>query len=364
MNTYVNPHLGDFERVLIEHSKSIYFEGMKLVNYSNNKEYLEELMQEGRIGLFEAYKKYDPNIYSVKFWSYAWRRVRGRMIDFVRRHSNFIKPTRTIENIINKIKKMDQINWDAKKIAEAIDHPIIEVKNALEFLRIKNVDSLNRAITDDGEQLVNLLPDAYDYFERTEDKLWSILSANEQQFLHFKLQNYNDTRIQREMCISGVVQNELELSLKSKAAKMFYGLKHDEGGGQFMTGANEKLQLTKAKYSKHKKNNMVDKDVCKNYGISKSTLIKLKAGWGISNSRSTVVKEKTLSISSTPKEIYIKSDSEEDADGIANQSRELKAKIIELEGKLREAEDKLRSCEYERDALWRIQDILRARCLK
>ncbi|MFE4714769.1 sigma factor [Paenibacillus sp. NPDC056722] len=53
------------------------------MKYTNDKEYFDEVMQEESIGLFEAYQKYDPNQYSVKFWSYAWYRVRGRMINFI-----------------------------------------------------------------------------------------------------------------------------------------------------------------------------------------------------------------------------------------------------------------------------------------
>ncbi|MGW9530240.1 sigma factor [Paenibacillus terrae] len=56
-------------------------------------------MQEGNIGLLEAYKRFDSNRYAEKFWSYALQWVLGRMI-------YFINPNRTIESIINKIKRL------------------------------------------------------------------------------------------------------------------------------------------------------------------------------------------------------------------------------------------------------------------
>lgn len=33
----ITPHLGEFEQVLEEHSQRIYFEGKKLVKYTNKK---------------------------------------------------------------------------------------------------------------------------------------------------------------------------------------------------------------------------------------------------------------------------------------------------------------------------------------
>lgn len=175
INNFVNPHLGDFDNVLKEYKQRIYFEGKKLLKYSNNKDYFDEVMQEGSIGLFEAYQNYDPNQYSVKFWSYAWYRVRGRMISFIDRHANLLKVSRNIKDIASKIKDMDMISWDAVNIAEVINRPILEVNSALVFLRNRYVDSLNRTMNYKGQsslELGDILPDNNDYFATDEDELW------------------------------------------------------------------------------------------------------------------------------------------------------------------------------------------------
>lgn len=364
IDSYVNPYLGEFEKVLAEHSKHIFFEGKRFVkNY--DKEYFDEVLQEGRIGLFEAYKKYDPNRYKVKFWSYAWWRVMGRMINFIDRHANILKPGRSTVKLANKIKKLDMSHWNAREIAEAIGESTVQVNKALEFLRIKYVDSLNRIVNEDsGHSLEfgDLLPDPYDYFETTENKLWHSLSADEQQYLNYKLQGYSDRKLQRTMHLTYEKQKELDASLKYKAWEIFDDLEKNEAEVGYMSSSNDKSPLTKAVYLKHKKNKMIDKDISKKYSISKSTLVKLKASWGISDSRSNKIKQKTIAIAASPKNSVVHL-SNVDGDSYINQINELKEKISQLEGQLRENEEKLRMCENEREALWKIQDILRARLI-
>ncbi|MEC0234479.1 hypothetical protein P4H71_09085 [Paenibacillus kribbensis] len=129
-----------------------------------------------------------------------------------------------------------------------------------------------------------------------------------------------------------------------------------------MPSSSVKKTLSKAEYLKHKNNNMIDKDICNKYSISKSVLVKLKADWGISNSRSTKKIKKTIAISSAPKTIDVEKNSVlRDENNSTNQVNVLNARISELEVILRETEEKLKICENEREALWRIQDILRSR---
>ncbi len=364
ISEYLNPHLGEFKQVLEEHAKRIYFEGKKLVKYSNNKEYFEEIMQEGRIGLFEAYRKYDPKRYAVKFWSFAWQRVRGRMVDFISKHSNFIKPNRTIEEITNKIQKLDMNNWNAKDIAETINCPIIQVTEALEFLRHKTILSLNQTMNNDNEnsaELIDLLQDTYDYFNTNEETLWNFLSSDEQQYLSYKLQDYSIKRIQREMKLTNKEQDRLESSLKRKAKKVFFDLDISKSEVNPMSYNSNKLPLSKATYMKLKENNnLTDKEICKKHNISKSTLIKYKTSWGIISSRSGRNKQSIIAISAFPK-VYEDAETTINGDGEVDQVNNFIGRISELESQLRETEEKLRISENEREALWRIQDILRSR---
>ncbi|CAM4509428.1 RNA polymerase sigma factor rpoD Sigma-70 [Paenibacillus macerans] len=313
--------------------------------------------------MFEAYKKYDPHRYNVKFWSFAWRRVQGRMIDYIDRHSNFLKPGRTIARLANKIKKLDMVNWNAIEIAEAIDESTIQVNKALEFLRIKYVDSLNRIVNDDrgkNLELGDLLPTPFNYFETTEDNLWNSLNEDEQQYLNYKLQGYDVKKLQRAMHLTYEKQNEIETSLKYKARELFNNLESNAEEVRCMSSSQDKAILTKALYLKHKKSKMHDKDVCEKYSISRGNLVKLKASWGVSDPRSANMKQKTLAIASPPKNPVIHL-STIDGDTNTNQINALKEKISQLEGQLRETEEKLKMCENEREALWKIQDILRAR---
>lgn len=364
ISEYLNPHLGEFNQVLEEHAKRIYFEGKKLIKYSKNKEYFEEIMQEGRIGLFEAYKTYDPQRYAVKFWSFAWQRVRGRMVDFISKHSNFIKPNRTIERISNEIKKLGPNNWNAKEIAEVINRPIIQVIEALEFLKRKNVVSLNQSINNDNEhsvELIELIEDTYDYFDVNEETLWNFLSRDEKQYLSYKLKDFNIKTIKREMNLTDEEQAVLESSLQNKAKIVFSDLDINKLEMNPMGHNSNELHLSKTAYLKLKENNnLTDKEICKKHNISKSSLIKHKTNWGIISSRSSKRQKSITAISALPK-VYEDKTNSINGDVQVNQVNNFIEKITELETRLREKEEKLRIRENECESLWKIQDILRLR---
>ena len=55
---------------------------------------LEDLIQQGYLGLIEAYPKYDFNKGKEFFWRYAYKFVKGRMIDFTIQHFNYIRPSK------------------------------------------------------------------------------------------------------------------------------------------------------------------------------------------------------------------------------------------------------------------------------
>ena len=66
---------------------------------------LEDLIQQGYLGLIEAYPKYDFNKGKEFFWRYAYKFVKGRMIDFTIQHFNYIRPSKNKQSITRDKKK-------------------------------------------------------------------------------------------------------------------------------------------------------------------------------------------------------------------------------------------------------------------
>lgn len=80
---YKGKDLLEARQSLIEHYQPLVFrEAMK---YGLQEAVTLDLIQEGTVGLMEAVERYDPSL-GVAFSLYALHRVRGRMLDFLRKN--------------------------------------------------------------------------------------------------------------------------------------------------------------------------------------------------------------------------------------------------------------------------------------
>lgn len=80
---YKEKDLLEARQSLIEHYQPLVFrEAMK---YGLQEAVTLDLIQEGTVGLMEAVERYDPSL-GVAFSLYALHRVRGRMLDFLRKN--------------------------------------------------------------------------------------------------------------------------------------------------------------------------------------------------------------------------------------------------------------------------------------
>ncbi|MDG0872892.1 hypothetical protein L5D93_10445 [Paenibacillus thiaminolyticus] len=136
------------------------------------------------------------------------------------------------------------------------------VERALGFLKIKNVDSLNRAIGETLElcdMLINVtgFPVVHDF--------WEHLCRNESLFLKYKMQGFHLMEIQKKLRIHKSEISEINETIKQKA-RMFFNISKEEKGADTMVGKKTSGVLTKAEYLKQKKK-IVDKEICKKYGI-------------------------------------------------------------------------------------------------
>lgn len=126
---------------------------------------LEDLVNEGNIGLIIAAKKYDPSR-GFKFISYAVWWVRQRMNEYKNENSRFIR----LPN--NKLTKINKINT-AKTILEQKFNRVPTIDEISEFLKIEDeevidmlqldknhVNSLDKPMIDEGDSysLIDITP--------------------------------------------------------------------------------------------------------------------------------------------------------------------------------------------------------------
>lgn len=330
------------------------------------RNYWDELLHVGKIGLYEAYKSYNPaknNGVKVKFWSYAQRRVKGSMFDFISKQSNLIRPSRMIEKIVIKIMKMNLERRTPIEISKELSCSEWLANQALAFLQIKHVDSLNKPMSYTHDEhtleLGDLIPSITDFSRFEEEDFWNRLNNKETVFLRLRLLGYSLQEAQQLMAIDTDTFLEIERSLKQKGKELDGYYHFSKGDGSMEVNEGKRPELTKTEFLKHKKNGMLEKDICKNYEISKNKLIKYKQSWGLAQSRIKKINDKTISIAAAPKNIDSEHNKSFETEllELRNMVSTLKVRISELESE-REVWDVKR--ENEREAFWIVQDFLRA----
>ncbi|MDF2903884.1 MAG: hypothetical protein K0S25_1522 [Bacillus sp. (in: firmicutes)] len=127
----------------------------------DSKDLKEELVQQGYIGLLEAYKRFDSSKNKNGFWSYACRFVKGKMKDYMVNNLNYIRPSKKLNSIILQIYKENIVCYTPEYISNHLGCTIDMAKQGLEYIKIRNVKSLNEPLspTDTHEtmELIDLI---------------------------------------------------------------------------------------------------------------------------------------------------------------------------------------------------------------
>lgn len=365
----LNIELGNFNEILEAHLHKIILTAKKILKSSVRNKDMEELLQVGKIGLFEAYKSFSlkrNNGIKIKFWSYAQHRVKGSMIDHISRQSNMIRPSRQVERIMLKIKKMNLGDSSPHHIARELLCSERIAKEALAYSRIMHVESLNRSISQEDPtlELGEYLPSLTDFSTIEVENFINSLLYNEQTYLRYKLSNYDDDEIEKMMGIGSAKLYEIKKTLQQKAGESGSYKLFSKGEDELMAvEENLKRELTRAEYLKLKKKGKLDKDICESFNISKSSLIKNKQKWGVDQPRIKPLKDQGIAIASSPENTIPESYRQLESENLElrNHISVLEGKICELE---RESEVSQLQRAMEREAFWNILDILRAEIIR
>lgn len=142
----------NLDEVIKENSNLVYSICSKYRNYAD----IEDLYQEGIIGLIRAYKNFNPE-YNVKFSTYAFTFIVGEVHKYIRENKalkvsrDLIKLGKKIREYIDKHIEVRGYEPSTLDIANMLEIPEPKVISALESL--SSVKSLDMEINDDGRAL-------------------------------------------------------------------------------------------------------------------------------------------------------------------------------------------------------------------
>ena len=140
------------EDIILENQNLIYY----VANYFKNYPYKDDLYQAGRLGMIEAYKKYNPDM-NCKFTTYAFKYILGEMKKLVRTDKG-LKISREVSKLNLKIEKAYIVlsqklmkEPSIKEIANFLEIPEYMVSDAI--LSTNKIKSIDEPINNDGNAL-------------------------------------------------------------------------------------------------------------------------------------------------------------------------------------------------------------------
>ena len=212
------------DEIIRENSSLVYSICSKYSGYAD----MEDLYQEGIIGLIKAYNKFNP-AYDVKFSTYAFTFIIGEVNKYIRENKSLkisrdlVKLGRKIKEYIDKHAEVRGYEPSTSDIANMLKIPESKVISALEAL--SSVKSLDMKINDDGKALT--LMDVTSYNENiSKEQLLDLkeafkyLSDDEKYLLinrYYK--DFTQSEIAEELGVNQVFVSRLERKALSKMKK-------------------------------------------------------------------------------------------------------------------------------------------------
>ena len=210
------------EKIILENQNLIYY----AATYFKNYPYKEDLYQAGRLGMIEAYKRYNPNMGS-KFTTYAFFDILGEMKKLVKSDKG-IKVSRDISKLNLKIEKAYVLltqklmkEPSIKEIASFLEIPEYYVSEAI--LSLNKIKSIDEAINDDGREFT--LQDVKGEYKSMDDLILlndALKSLNKEEFAIIENRYMKDYTQNETSKIVGMSQVQVSRIEKRILVNKFY----------------------------------------------------------------------------------------------------------------------------------------------
>ncbi len=142
---------------------------------------IEDIVDEGVIGLIEAVDRYDPNMGALSTYAYSY--IEGCILKSIKAKEKAIRRSYNLESVINKYSKLvrkyinDGLPLPSREEICEILHINMHTLERIEEYNSLNVVSLNQKVTDekDSEELGNFVP----YYEDGYKRVMNAMSEQE-----------------------------------------------------------------------------------------------------------------------------------------------------------------------------------------
>ena len=217
-------HEGQRNALVLKHAEMVRRIALHLADRLDGACGADDLTQSGLVGLLEAVDRYD-SIEGIPFEAYAYPRIRGAMLDGLRRNDwcprNARKQGRTIQAARAELQQTLGYEPAAREVAEYCDMPLEEYHRTEQTLKTAGMSSLE-SVLENGE---GLLPADFDrtsapVFEQ--NSKWALVEAlkklPEREQIIMSLY-YDEEMNQKEIALALDLTEARISQLRSKAIK-------------------------------------------------------------------------------------------------------------------------------------------------
>ncbi len=211
----------ELDEVIKQNSKLVYSVCAKYSNYVDK----EDLYQEGKMGLIDAYKNFDKSM-GVKFSTYAYSYIIGKVSNYVRENKS-IKVSKDLARLGKKINEYIDKHFEVRGYKPSI-HDIalmLEVKEEKVISALQacqKIKSLDEQINDDEKKVTLFDITAVKQNVTNEQMLdlkdaFTYLSDEEKNLLIKRYYNdFTQSQIARELGVNQVYVSRMEKKALSK----------------------------------------------------------------------------------------------------------------------------------------------------
>ncbi|WFB57502.1 sigma-70 family RNA polymerase sigma factor [Paenibacillus sp. BR1-192] len=224
-----NPHLGDIEEVINENMGLVSSVALNWQARTKRELDMDDLMQEGIMGLMKAYQRYTPG--EAKFSTFAHYYIKKYMFLYIRDHTRTIKPSRYYYEVIGKIVNRDLKKSPPEEISKILGYPLKTIKKALEHLDLIETRLIHNFISPDAEiEQVDVFKTYEDYSQIFVNDFMDSLNETERRIVRYRYFDMTFREIGKEIGVSHTLVGMKIKDIRKNASLYFWGSRALAGG--------------------------------------------------------------------------------------------------------------------------------------
>lgn len=224
-----NPHLGDIEDVINENMGLVSSVALNWQARTKRELDMDDLMQEGIIGMMKAYQRYVPG--EAKFSTFAHYYISKYITLYIRDHTRNIKPSRYYYEIIGKIVQRNLRDLTPEEISNTLGYPLKTIKKSLEHLELIETRFIHDFISPDAEtEQVDVFRTYEDYSQIFVNEFMDSLNETERRIIRYRFYDMTLREIGKEIGVSHALVGLKIKGIRKNASQYFWGNKKIAGG--------------------------------------------------------------------------------------------------------------------------------------